>query len=180
MEDRIKTAFKECFRLWCEDQEEHHSDAINRRIALCESPIEQLLMVGLHFVPPYFCDRIGVGDDLECYIHGQEVMEPYEPFIFVQPQAAVGQYRVDFLITVKFSDQHEPRAVLVVECDGHDFHEKTKEQAAKDKRRDRVMTSKGLRVMRFTGSEIYKSPHDCALEVMECLFDAWERESGKK
>lgn len=83
------------------------------------------------------------------------------------PQVAIGPYRVDFLV-------HCPDAIaagLVVECDGHDFHEKTKEQAARDKARDRFLTQMGFRILRFTGSEVWKAPIPCALEVMQMASD---------
>ncbi|MDQ3254286.1 MAG: endonuclease domain-containing protein [Acidobacteriota bacterium] len=56
---------------------------------------------------------------------------------------------------------------LIVECDGHDFHEKRKEQAAKDKRRDRILQSLGYRVFRFTGSEIHNDAIACAIEAFK-------------
>jgi hypothetical protein len=54
---------------------------------------------------------------------------------------------------------------LGIECDGHDFHERTKEQAAKDRSKDRVLKVRGLDIIRFTGSEITRDPGRCAAEV---------------
>lgn len=83
----------------------------------------------------------------------------------VTPQveiAAFGKkYRADFLI----GNAEVPDLRLVVEVDGHDFHERTKEQAARDRSRDRAMLAEGLHVMRFTGSEIWNRPGECAREV---------------
>jgi len=56
---------------------------------------------------------------------------------------------------------------LVVECDGHDYHERTKEQAKKDRSRDRDLQSNGYTVFRFTGSEIWKDPNACAEQVAD-------------
>ena len=78
----------------------------------------------------------------------------------VRPQAKIGPYRVDFLISC--GDIR-----MIVECDGHDFHEKTKEQAAKDKKRDRWFQSNGFKVMRFTGSELWRDPWACADEIID-------------
>lgn len=75
------------------------------------------------------------------------------------PQVQIGKYRVDFLITGV-----EPP--IVVECDGHEFHERTKEQANRDHRRDQDLQDLGYRVYRFTGSEIYRNPHKCAIRVL--------------
>jgi very-short-patch-repair endonuclease len=45
-----------------------------------------------------------------------------------------------------------PAGRLVVECDGHDFHEKTKQQVTKDNRRERELQIAGWHVFRFSGS----------------------------
>lgn len=70
--------------------------------------------------------------------------------ITFKPQVKIEQYTVDFLVGADFSDDK-----IVIECDGHDFHEKTKEQAKHDKERDRFLTAHGFKILRYTGSEIY-------------------------
>jgi very-short-patch-repair endonuclease len=81
-------------------------------------------------------------------------------------QAQVGAYRVDFV----FDDLHEGRRrFMAVELDGHDWHERTKAQAARDKKRDRALVTAGFRVLRFTGSEIYAAPGECLQEVIEAI-----------
>ena len=57
-----------------------------------------------------------------------------------------------------------------MECDGHDFHERTKAQAAHDKTRDRALQARGLKVLRYTGSEIWADPFGCALDVLEHTY----------
>jgi hypothetical protein len=79
-------------------------------------------------------------------------------------QSKVGKYRADMMIVVK-----KPFSIIVVECDGHNFHERTKKQASHDRSRDRWMTARGIKVQRFTGAEIYADPYSCAQEVMEIL-----------
>lgn len=54
---------------------------------------------------------------------------------------------------------------LIVECDGHEFHERTKEQAARDRSRDRAATLSNYDILRFTGSQIWNDPWGCAGEV---------------
>lgn len=49
-------------------------------------------------------------------------------------------------------------AVIVIEYDGHDFHERTREQARRDKSRDRLVTLRGWEPVRFTGAEVYEDP----------------------
>lgn len=96
-----------------------------------------------------------------------------DPFM-IHPQQPIGPYRVDFLITFD-PDDGGAQMAAVVECDGHDFHEKTKEQAAHDKKRDRYLQSQGLTVLRFTGSELYRDPMSCAFEVWRSLTGQLER-----
>ncbi len=74
-------------------------------------------------------------------------------------------YRVDFYayLTRWWHVPKQPTwAPLVVEVDGHDFHDRTKEQAASDRKRDRDLLALGVPVMRYTGSEVYNDPHLCA------------------
>lgn len=86
------------------------------------------------------------------------------------------KYRIDFAFV---SDSWLPSQVrLAVELDGHDFHERTKEQAQRDKARDRWLTSRGWRVLRFTGSEVFRDAKACAdeaLRVMTALVDLAEQ-----
>lgn len=86
------------------------------------------------------------------------------PGWFLAPQVSIGEYRVDFLYGY-CRDFDNWRRCLVIECDGHDFHEKTKEQAARDKSRDRFLSTQVGRVIRFSGSEIYRDVASCWLEV---------------
>ena len=58
---------------------------------------------------------------------------------------------------------------VTVECDGHDWHERSKEQAASDKSRDRLLLADGWSVLRFTGSEIHADPIKCAEEAITIL-----------
>jgi len=80
--------------------------------------------------------------------------------ITFKAQEVIGRFRVDFLLECD-------GVRLVVECDGHDFHERTKKQAARDRSRDRWLLSQGIPVMRFTGSEIYADVLTCAREAIE-------------
>lgn len=75
--------------------------------------------------------------------------------------------RVDFLVNVPGYAGMGSR--LAIEIDGHDFHEKTKEQAARDKARDRKITKQGLCVLRFTGSEVFADAAACWAEVFSII-----------
>lgn len=85
---------------------------------------------------------------------------------FIIPQfpvrAAGKQYRADFMYCASAYR-------LAIECDGHNFHASTKEQAANDRGRDRSFTIEGIPFIRFTGSEINRDPIKCARQTMEAI-----------
>ena len=81
---------------------------------------------------------------------------------FIRPQVPILHYVADFVVGPSPSDTARN---IIVECDGHDFHERTKAQAEKDRKRDRRMQAHGTKVFRFTGSEIHRDAFRCAGEV---------------
>jgi very-short-patch-repair endonuclease len=92
-------------------------------------------------------------------------------FLTLLAQPQYDQYRVDFgICSWIFDEQDLPPMIVVVEVDGHDFHEKTKEQARRDKARDRFMTETEARVFRFTGSEVYRDATACAAQVLQYVL----------
>lgn len=143
------------------------------------TPIENLFFVALYLKQKTIeaeTMRMGL---LKASSHtkAQEVLKSRTDVEFgVFPQCQVGGWRVDFLIGVLSAGG---MSWLVVECDGHDFHERTKEQAAKDRSRDRECQSKGLTVFRFTGSELFRNPLGCATQVYDWLVkEYWRLEDG--
>lgn len=87
--------------------------------------------------------------------------------IVFEPQVKIGKYTVDFLIDEPIEDENKH---IVIECDGHEFHEKTKEQAKHDKERDRFLQKEGYPVYRFTGSEIFNNPLQVLSEIEEIVY----------
>lgn len=130
------------------------------------SPIEVGFAVAAHALcATRFQNEIGYVT--ECGLTDKQLRErPMEgrQFAVVAPQVKIGDYRVDFLIL-------HIRGLsgfggVVVELDGHEFHERTKEQAQRDKARDRDLQDRGFRVFRFTGSEVWRDPFSCANDAM--------------
>jgi hypothetical protein len=78
-------------------------------------------------------------------------------------------YELDFFLTDVFGDPPIESLSLgiAVEIDGHSFHERTKEQAARDRSRDRALVRDGIRVLQFTGAEAYADADRCAREVVQ-------------
>jgi very-short-patch-repair endonuclease len=106
-------------------------------------------------------------------------MLPASSEVIIEPQRQIGDYRVDFLVSwtetnwATANTRSEPptqiTTFLIVECDGHEYHERTKEQAKRDKGRDRILQSCGYSVFRFTGSEIYKDVIKCANSAIQFI-----------
>ena len=88
--------------------------------------------------------------------------------VYFEPQEKIGNYTVDFLI------EGYEKKYIVIECDGHEFHEKTKEQAKHDKERDRFLQKEGYPVYRFTGSEIFNNPLQVLSEIVEIIYKEGE------
>lgn len=137
---------------------------------LCQSPIEVRMLTGLLFMRPTF------GTPAYAVAINRTV-----PKVSVHPQHPIRGYKVDFAVHVD-SMMPGPPIKVVIECDGHEFHDKTKEQAARDKRRDRDLAAAGYTVLRFTGSEIWRDLEACIESVTQviderefALIDARER-----
>lgn len=78
------------------------------------------------------------------------------------PQYKMGRYRYDFAIFKRGADS----PVVLIECDGKQFHS-TPEQLANDAAKDAAAVAAGAIPLRFTGSEIYRSPEAVVASVLE-------------
>jgi very-short-patch-repair endonuclease len=151
-----------------EERRAYITEMALRLVALQQSPIEEKMALALLANPLSSLSFLAVQSELP---------DANRTGLFIVPQLQVGRYRADFAIVMQ-TDGHAIR--LVVECDGHDFHEKTKEQAAHDKARDRYFLEKQWPVMRFTGSEIHKNADKCAHQVMLYVLRIIARGEGKE
>jgi very-short-patch-repair endonuclease len=160
--------FEERLRVHSEHRQYFVRDDWNEKKGLCESPIEQRLLAAMlncpYLLDGYSWATIGSKEQLNGF-DGRETL--------IVPQLELGRFRVDFGVA-----WFRPIAGLItvaVECDGHAFHERTKEQAARDKSRDRTLLGMGWPVMRFTGSEIFADADDCANDIADTIFETWVR-----
>lgn len=120
-------------------------DTLLGEIGNTQSPIEELLYIALN----------------------HESKDLHQFYIHTQRKFSIGEknYFADMAIEIIGTFEY----VCIVECDGHDYHERTKEQAARDRSRDRAFQSIGIPVFRFTGSEIHEDATKCAREVVRYL-----------
>lgn len=139
--------------------------------SLWESPIERtlgtsLFMIGWNYMPTFIFKSIGQPECFKAAYKRFSKSTGIESILIVTQQK-IGKYRADFLISTKVGRSIK---TVIVEADGHDFHQKTKQQVARDKKRDRFFASLGLQTIRFTGSEIVNENHfDLADEVYQIL-----------
>jgi very-short-patch-repair endonuclease len=124
----------------------------------CESPIEVMLGAA-------FCIRsdLGIPGFAVIVPPGQDHPKPGKHRLLIHPQYEWESYRIDFAFDAAWGK------TVFVECDGHDFHERTKEQAERDRAKDRRIQEAGITIFRFTGSEIYRDPANCAEQVINFL-----------
>jgi len=129
-----------------------------------ESPIEDMFWIAANAlcasefldVNPGF--RIGQ-DGKPCLADG----------IYIKPQARIGKFRADFLISQVGIGPDEHLRPVVVELDGHDFHDKDKHQRSYEKARDRNFVKQGFQVLHFTGSDVVKDPFEVAYEALDLV-----------
>lgn len=130
--------------------------ALEESLIDCESPIEQLLSLAL--------------EDLN--IKSIYKFNPFIDIVEIEKQKEIDcnnkKYRVDFCIPVIYKNQEEK--VFIIECDGHEFHQKTKQQVERDNARTRDLQKAGYEMIRFSGTEIWHRPYKCANEVLNIIL----------
>ena len=131
-----------------------------------ESPIELSLALALQMMGLILWGRPLFTIQTASDIPLSTVADDGEPFYWLVPQYPMSlsdrNVRVDLMVV----DAVTSEPVAAIECDGHEYHERTKEQAQRDRSRDRMIQRDGLPVLRFTGSEIYRDPCGCAQEII--------------
>lgn len=149
---------------------ECRTERLRSLVALCESPIEEILLISMW---DHWGCRVAAGErSMEALIR----LEGGISRLAIEPQREIATgaslYRADFLVYLMPHVAVQSTArffTTVVEVDGHDFHERTQLQAARDRQRDRALLLEGLRTVRFTGSEVFNRPDDCVREL-DALF----------
>jgi hypothetical protein len=148
---------------------------LDELLRLCESPAEQILLAAL-FVR-WDPDAIPGHKRLQCLFSTNYpacngiFMVICEMQKIIKPLFSFGNtYRADLYFylsrfTPSGQEAFPELARLIVEVDGHDFHDRTKHQASYDRKRDRELTLMGYHVIRFTGSDVYNDPLECVEDI---------------
>jgi hypothetical protein len=94
--------------------------------------------------------------------------------LYQQYDVVVGtrKYRLDVALLPRLEvlqalEKHGiPLRAVAVELDGHEHHERTKEQAIKRNERDRWLQGAGWTVLHFSGSELNAKPVECVHQAV--------------
>lgn len=137
-----------------------HKFSLEESLIDCKSPIEQLLAIEL--------------EDLK--LTNTLKYNPFVDVVDVKKQEKIKvkdkKYIVDFLIPVWYKNQGAK--IFIVECDGYEFHQKTKKQVENDNIRQRNLQEAGYEIIRFSGTEIYHKAHQCALQIKNIILSKCE------
>ena len=155
--DRVYTSMSSELPTVCYDIAEHLEP-------YCDSPIELMLGTCLLLISRLQCQaERGVYNTFVKLISPTEKIGN-DAVIYLSPQFKWEGYKIDFAIRQKLSP-----TIVFIECDGHEFHERTPDQAEHDRSKDRKIQEAGIPILRFTGREIYRSPQSCTLNIINFL-----------
>jgi very-short-patch-repair endonuclease len=140
---------------------------------VCESPIEVMLGAAM-LLGCNLYDGVSKVCKPFVSLHRGEDLRFDQSLILMVPQYKWNNYRIDFAMFGRAADQ-----VVFVECDGHDFHERTKDQAARDRSKDRAIQEAGIPILRFTGSEIYRNPEQCVTQIINVVGNVAVEKSNR-
>lgn len=88
------------------------------------------------------------------------------------------EFNADDLMTKNFFNKNikNKKFKLAIECDGYNFHKKTKKQVQYDNEREFDLKMAGYDVLRFSGSQIYNNPLKCAKDTYKYIIKKIEEE----
>lgn len=127
-----------------------------------ESPIEQLFYLAVRALCRGMGDEFNPNPD---YVDGKVVVAQG---VYLDAQQKIGKYRVDFVLS-QFDCGPPDDVRIVIELDGHAFHDKDKHQRAYEKARDRFLVRQGYKVLHYTGAEVVADPYAVAHEALLTL-----------
>lgn len=94
-------------------------------------------------------------------------------FLFSQKEIKVNdkKYIVDFYFEKdEYVNKFNTDKKIIIECDGYEFHQKTKEQVQKDNEREYNLKMAGYEILRFSGTQIYNNPFKCAEDTYNFII----------
>ena len=154
-----------------------------------ESPkkVQQLLMMPLAmeaFYPDFWNDESIKSPIDYTYIYSFEIYCKYNNkeniYLFSQKEVICNKkrYYIDFEFEADDYLSHlilgekikNSNFKLAIECDGYEFHQKTKEQVQKDNEREYDLKMAGYEVYTYIYSQIYNNPLKCAEDTYNYIM----------
>jgi very-short-patch-repair endonuclease len=129
--------------------------------AMCESPIEKLIVPWLVFQDYQLTDEYEP-------VALSPADEPINADILLIPQFKLDRSRFDFMLVARLKGA---AVMLAIECDGRAFH-----NSDADFYRDKAWRQAGIGTVRLTGGAIHESPERAALKVAQALQEQAHRE----
>lgn len=94
-------------------------------------------------------------------------------YLFSQQEIKIKDktYYPDFLFEYdEYVNNYNTDSKIIIECDGYEFHQKTKEQVQRDNEREYDLKMAGYEILRFSGTQIYKNPIKCAEDTYNYII----------
>jgi very-short-patch-repair endonuclease len=120
-----------------------------------ESPIETIFGAKLALVLRPVCDDLGWRFAVGAQANAD---------VFLQSQYPLHRFRYDFAILAK----GQQRPLLLVECDGKEFHS-SEAQQTNDRLKDEAALKAGVRLVRFSGAEINNDIDLCIQRTLRAM-----------
>ncbi len=173
-------------------QLEDSKEILNTFLSLPQKVQELLIVVLQNNLPTYGCLNVYphiFKSPIEfIYITAFDIYCTNKESIILFPQPEIRienkKYFADFLFDLSYSIKDDKNKSLyknknyklVIECDGHEFHHKTKEQVENDNKREYSLKMAGYDVLRFSGTEIYNDPFECAEKTYDYIMKKIQEE----
>jgi len=117
-----------------------------------------------------------------------KITEQIEPYIYCVYSTEIKcsngkKYYPDFVFNVHHgfkTDENYGHLNLLVELDGHIWHEKTPNQVEKEKQRERDLVKDGYTILRYSGREVWRDPIKIVEEVHREYWKRIMKELDKK
>lgn len=149
-------------------------------LAICkklESPIERKFFItAIHYLTSEFpILYVGEEEDSFALIYFDQAPAGLYPEFGLKiiPQKRFNfdgkTFIADFSFEKYFPGKDHSEILCIVELDGHDFHNRTKDQVCRDKKRDRAFLNNNIFTFRFSGSEVFKKCESCISEMESFL-----------
>ncbi len=181
---RYEDLVAEFYQLWLDRQLEFDMAQMD-----CSSPLEKVLLacaMGEFGFEPVWRDRdraeraiatlesCGVGPNEVMPIPAWSILATADDerlLLSSQPTLVLDDRRMRPDFTLVTGSAFDGGCKVSIELDGHEFHERTPEQAERDKSKDRLLQRHGWIALRFTGREVLRNPSKCMQEIFSHPYE---------